>query len=118
MDNLGQARALLREQHERYTNTISSKGMALSLETAALIWELCGDRSPGSIIDLGSGFSSFVVRQWAKDASYKPVVWSVDDDKNWLQRSKEYCGAQGVATSNFAYWDDFKETTMKFDLVL
>ena len=92
--------------------------MALSLETAALIWTLCNDERPQSIVDLGSGFSSFVVRNWVKASGQRSVVWSVDDDAGWLQRSKRYCEDRAVDTSNFATWAVFQHTPLKFDLIL
>ena len=92
--------------------------MALSLETAALIWTLCSERLPGSIVDLGSGYSSFVVRNWVKASGHRPVVWSVDDDARWLQRSRQYCEERGVDASNFTTWDVFRHTPLKFDLIL
>jgi predicted O-methyltransferase YrrM len=112
------ARNLLQPIHELYTSTISSKGMALSLETAALIWVLCEERKPSSVLDLGSGFSSFVIRSWAKQNATSLPVWSVDDDTSWLQRSKLFCEEQGVGTTNFATWVDFQREQTQFDLVI
>ena len=61
------------------TSTVSSKGMALSLETAALVLLLCEIKQPKTIVDLGSGFSSYVLRKWAQGAKHDVVVWSVVD---------------------------------------
>jgi hypothetical protein len=101
-----------------YINSISSHGMALSLETAALIWVLCDDRHPKTILDLGSGYSSYVTRDWAKKTSYPTSTWSVDDDVSWLKQSQLFCEQQGVDTSNFELWDSFKDKDMKFDVVV
>jgi predicted O-methyltransferase YrrM len=118
MKNLSQTRDLLRQSHTHYTNTISSSGMALSLETAALIWTLCDDRLPRTIVDLGSGYSSFIIRNWMKISGHQSIIWSVDDDVTWLQKSLQYCEKQNVDTSNFTTWDLFKPTLLKFDMVI
>jgi len=118
MENLSAARALLSKQHEHYTRSVSSKGMALSLETAALVWTLCNNRYPQTIVDLGSGFSSYVIRSWAKTFGQRPVIWSVDDDPTWLTRSAQYCKEQDVDVSNFTTWDVFMHTQLKFDIIL
>lgn len=122
---LASARDMLRPAHELYTSTISSKGMALSLETAAFVWSLCEERKPSSILDLGSGFSSYVVRQWAKTNRFYPSICSVDDDANWLLQSQKFCNENGVDSLNFREWNAFFpedkhgiKTTMLFDLVI
>ncbi len=92
--------------------------MALSLESAALVWVLCNTLKPKSIVDLGSGFSSYVIRRWAKEHSTETIVWSVDDDRPWLDRSSEFCAKHDVSTENFAHWDAFKEIEQRFDFVI
>lgn len=107
----------LRKTHELYTSTISSKGMALSLETSALVWVLCDEMRPKTVVDMGSGFSSFVVREWAKEQDYAVEVWSTDDDLFWVEQSRKFCEQQGVSTENFSFWSDFP-TSNKFDFIL
>jgi predicted O-methyltransferase YrrM len=121
IEELLTARKLLQSAHESYTTSISSKGMALSLETAAVIWVLCELRQPKSIIDLGSGFSSFVVRKWVQERSKSSTVTSVDDDELWLMKSSQYCHDSGIKNiDRFEYWKTFKSQTNngKFDLIL
>ena len=114
--SLVNARARLEPIYSVYVNTISSYKMALSLETAALVWVLCEERKPSKIVDMGSGFSSFVVRHWAKTSGAE--VWSVDDDASWLEKSREFCQLTNVSVDNFATWEQFKNRGDKFDLVI
>ena len=102
--SLVNARARLEPIYTLYVNTVSSFQMALSLESAALVWALCDERRPAKIVDLGSGFSSFVLRHWAKVSGREVEVWSVDDDAEWLQKSKEFCASTGVSTEKFSTW--------------
>jgi SAM-dependent methyltransferase len=111
------ARTLLQPAHDLYISTISPQGMALSLETSALAWVLCNQRRPTSVLDLGSGFSSYVLRRAAQNIGC-PVVWSVDDDEAWLPKSREFCEKQGVRTDNFVPWSTFKDSDLRFDLVI
>jgi len=116
--DLVEARDILRDAHRTYTTTISTQGMALSLETAALIWSLCNTRKPTSLLDLGSGFSSYVLRRWAHQAEDLVTVGSVDDDEVWLYKAEEFCREQEVPGGNFATWDAFKETNLRFDFIV
>lgn len=115
---LVRARDLLRIVHDRYVRSVSSNGMALSLETSALVWVLCDSALPQSILDMGSGFSSFVVRKWVQERGRSTIVWTVDDDVVWLDKSKLFCERESVGTSNFEPWSSFKERQEKFDLVI
>ena len=118
-DNLVLASAQdgLRDVHNTYIKTISSQGMALSLETSSLVWEICNLLNPTSILDLGSGFSSYVTRNWTKNHP-QTTTWSVDDDRNWLEQSKIFCKQQNVSIENFEIWDTFKRKDLKFDVVI
>ena len=51
----------LRDEYERYTSTVSIPEAAVSLETAALLVVLCRRLNVRTALDLGSGFSSWVL---------------------------------------------------------
>jgi hypothetical protein len=112
------ARRGLHGVYDTYVNTVSSQGMALSLESSALLWVICDIVKPESIVDLGSGFSSYALREWAKMNTVPDIVTSVDDDAKWLEKSKAFCESQDVPVDNFQTWDDFKPTSKRFDLVI
>lgn len=96
---------------------ISMSQMAPSMKTLKLLTTLCrpGDR----VIDLGSGFSSFVLRYYAE--MLKIIVWSVDDSNSWLEKTRGYCNSKSVDCSRFLTWNDLKSllgfNTKHFGLV-
>jgi predicted O-methyltransferase YrrM len=90
--------------------------MAISIGTAAFLRVLCEQVMPASILDLGSGFNSFVLRSFA--ATCTTAVWTVDDNPAWQERTRAFLKAGGLDDSNMWLWPDFsKETKRTFDLV-
>jgi predicted O-methyltransferase YrrM len=87
--------------------------MAVSLETSAVLLALCRVERVSSAIDLGSGFSSYVLRAWAKEAECEVV--SVDDNPEWLGRTGEFLMAQGLRSDHLVLWPDYPGR--QFDLV-
>jgi predicted O-methyltransferase YrrM len=87
--------------------------MAASLETMALMLALCRAERVTSAIDLGSGFSSYVLRLWARESDC--VVFSVDDDPVWLTRTKEFLAGNDVPPGHLSLWPTVPNR--RFDLV-
>ena len=111
------ARRDLVDAWARYTTLISSEEMAVSLELASVLDALCRLASPQSVLDLGSGFSSYVVRRFARESG--AAVTSVDTSPEWLDRTGEFLAEEGLSTARLAVWSDFvNENTDTFDLVL
>ena len=75
--------AEVRNEYRRYTTTVSPPNHALSLATAAYMLHLCRAISARRVLDLGSGFSSWVLRHHAETASNPVDVVSVDTDEDW-----------------------------------
>jgi len=107
----------MRPCHASYVSDVSAPGMAVSLPTALLLRRLCEDLRPRRVLDLGSGFSSFVLRSYA--ASQRDVTaWSVDDDDAWLQRTRDFLLGHGLATEHLVDWEEFQSADPgPFDLV-
>ena len=103
----------LRPTHAAYVSTVSTAEMAVSLETAAYLLWLCRTREPASIADLGSGYSSFVLRQHADHKGVRVV--SADGDQRWLEKSRRFIREQGLGDSDMVHWADLAGG--KFDLV-
>jgi hypothetical protein len=99
--------------YQRYVSEVSIPGMAVSLETGALLLALCRTEQVSSAIDYGSGFSSYVLRRWAGDAHCDVV--SVDDDPAWLARTHDFLVKQRVSDAHLCLWPDVPNQT--FDLV-
>lgn len=112
------AAAVLGPELEAYGRAISSPDMAVSLESASLLSALCVLTEPRRILDAGSGFSSYVLRRYATDHSANVVVWSVDDDDRWLEKTRGYLREQGLGESRLMSWAWFADTDERdFDLV-
>jgi predicted O-methyltransferase YrrM len=86
----------LRPLHRRYASDISTPAMAVSLETAALIWVCCDKTQPRRVLELGSGFSTYVLAQYAQTRASGTSVVSLDDDRYWVQRTREFLEEQGA----------------------
>jgi predicted O-methyltransferase YrrM len=93
--------------------------MAVSSELSEFLLVLCNIIKPKRILDLGSGFSSFVFRQYMVNAPLKPDVWSVDDSPFWLEKTHEFLAANSLPNENLITWDLFlKKNVETFDLIL
>lgn len=104
-------------EHAKYCREVSSEKMAVSLQAAAFLARWCAERKPRKVVDLGSGFSSWVLRRHAK-AVGGCEVWSVDDDAAWLGRTRDYLVKMGVPTERVMTWPEFVASGADgFDLV-
>ncbi len=89
------------------------------MELAVFLTVVCDILKPKYIVDFGSGFSSFVLRFYMKKAIDKPVVWSVDDSPEWLNKTNLFLTRHGLHDNNLMGWDSFiKQNKVKFDLIL
>jgi hypothetical protein len=79
-----------------YTETVSIANAAVSLELASLLAFLTDGLGPddGPVWDLGSGFSSWVLRRPGTEP--RPQVVSCDDHQDWLGKTREYLASKGV----------------------
>jgi predicted O-methyltransferase YrrM len=103
--------------YSRYVTTISTRQMAGSLESMALLTVLCERYRPCRILDLGSGFSTYVFCQYA-EAVEGVLVRSIDDSAAWLSRTSGFLREEGLAQPRFGGLDDLLSLEDKeFDLV-
>lgn len=77
----------LKPYYEEYTFDVSQEDMAISLELATFLQIFCDIMKPKHILDLGSGFSSFVFRRYKATSQIKPIVWSVDDSQERILKN-------------------------------
>lgn len=113
-------RSSLREPYLRYTTTVSTPVAAISLELASLLFFLCERHKPRVILDLGSGFSSYVFRKWQRQSGANSTVFTVDGDANWLARTRLFLEEENLPTENMLEWSSFLQTNraIKADLIL
>lgn len=110
----------LRKNYEYYTKNISSDGMAISLNLASFMYMLCDLNKFEVIMDRGSGFSSYILRRYASEQDFDVVVFSIDTDIDWLDKTKEYLLNNNLSIDNIYIWDDIdcKEMNGEFDFIL
>ena len=105
--------------YERYTAEVSPDWMAVSFELAVFLAVLCRCLRPGRIIDLGTGYSSCVLRRYQQESAPAPEVWSVDDAPAWLARTRQFLEGQELSTANLTTWEEFAaQPPGRFDRVL
>lgn len=111
--------SFLEPHYNQYVNEVSTPQMALSLKAAVFMFILCDVIKPKRVLDLGSGFSSFVLRTYA--VTHREVkVWSIDDNHEWLDRTKAYLVEHELSTERLMLWDEFYQslTIDPFDFVV
>lgn len=107
--------------YEEYISKVSSEIMAASLELSIFCILMCDMIKPQKILDLGSGFSSYIFRFLPSiiDNNYKPTICSVDDSMEWLNKTKTFLTSHDIPSNNLVIWDDFVEQQLgPFDLIL
>lgn len=114
-----QARLLLEPHFTEYTSTVSPAGNPISLECAVLLYVLCLYTAPRRILDLGSGFSSYVFRHYAASTGEGCEVVSVDDSPEWLEKTRSFLFGKGLLTGEFHTWAMFTSVPRhQFDVAL
>jgi predicted O-methyltransferase YrrM len=116
----GEYRERLQRPYQDYTSRISPDPIAISLELATFLAVMCAMCRPKSILDLGSGFSSFVFRTFAKELQPQTLVCSVDDSSMWLHTTRAFLHNRGLDCHGLLTWEAFVAATdsSRFDLIL
>ena len=113
------AMGIFRVFQQDYNERIGHPVHAGSAELVALLQVLVDRMEPTKVVDLGSGFSSFVLRTLARRNAQGMVVWSVDDSPEWKEKTRLYLEEMKCQTNNLHTWDEFiSEGTNGFDIVL
>jgi len=110
----------LQRPYQDYTSRISPDPIAISLELATFLAVMCARCQPRSILDLGSGFSSFVFRTYAKELQPQTLVYSVDHSSIWLNTTRGFLHDRGLDCRGLLTWEAFVAVTERprFDLIL
>lgn len=109
----------LAQAHQAYISTVSSPRWAVSLETSRFMVFLCTVLKPASILDLGSGFSSLAFRWYQRQADGDNCrVVSVDEDSEWLLKTRQFCDSLSLGDAYFLTLSDFTQREpQKYDLI-
>lgn len=97
--------------YTEYIKTTSS--MAPSLKTLELLKNLCLPFC--TVLDLGSGFSSYYLRYYSGQQNWG--ITTVDDNADWLNKSKDYCNSHNTNINGFYTWDNIKNQYWLYDVV-
>jgi hypothetical protein len=106
----------IRFAYHRYVTTVSHPAHAISLQLAYQLWDLLAAVQPVTAADVGSGFSSFVLRLYAERCDAGMQVWSIDDDAGWLAKTRQFLEEERLSTRRLVLWDDFKDVELQFAL--
>ncbi len=100
-----------------YVQNVSPSYMAIGLRAALHIWFLCHSAKPKTVTDFGSGFTSYVLAQYAAEAQHDVEVTSVDDSPEWLDKTGEFLDRYD-ATHTLRSWDDWQASPTDHDLAV
>jgi predicted O-methyltransferase YrrM len=111
--------AELQAAYDLYTCTVSVRGHAASLQVASYLLFLCRRLNARRVCDLGSGFSSYVLDLWAREAAHPVTVMSVDTDPDWMNKTVRFITDHGGGDGHdFCSWDYFQTADVGlFDLI-
>lgn len=102
----------LRQAYEQYVEAWSNPVFAISWEAAVYLHILAKIRRPANILDLGSGFSSYVLRLDGR------TVYTVDSDENWLARTNQFLEHNKIRNDRMYTWEEFVAQDLPaFDLI-
>ncbi len=104
----------LAEAYVEYAATVSPDWMAMSYAAALFLDRLCVDNEPEMVADFGSGFSSYVLRRYAKNTGTQVI--SVDTDTGWLDATRHFLGDRDVSTEGLITWDEWLDTRDSYPL--
>jgi len=109
-------KGLLILEFKDYCKNIS--GFAVSIQYSVCLLCLCERYNLKSVIDLGSGFTSYALRKYCKVYNKEIEVHTVDSDPKWLLTTYGYCRKKSLSDANFHLWDSFNDTKLiRADLV-
>ncbi len=102
--------------YAEYVPAVSKAVYACSLPIAHYLWNLCEERKPRRLLDIGSGFSSYVLRAWAEANGAEH--WCIDSDAEWLDKTRLFLTAHDLDWHHATTWDRAADWALDpFDLV-
>jgi hypothetical protein len=97
----------LQHFYKVYTEKVSNAGMAASWELISLLPGILLKGDFRVCVDLGSGFTSFVLRYVQAKTAGKWCTISVDDNEGWLRKTRLYIEQAGLASDDLLMIDEF-----------
>lgn len=100
----------LEKTYKNYMKTLSTT-YCISLLASTFLLELIHELKPKRILDLGSGWSSYLLR--LGDAE----VWSADHDREWLEKTRTFLKKHDLDDERLIMIEDI-DWSQKYDLIL
>lgn len=101
-----------------YCKTVSPRSMTIAIETATYVWFLARQLAAVNVIDLGSGFTSYLLRCYARNTATPVTVTSVDDSGEWLGKTRGFIESKGLTADGTVTWADWLDTDDRYDLAV
>ncbi len=93
----------IEKAYNEYVPAVSRADYAMSLEQARYLWQLCEERKPRRLVDFGTGFSSFILRSWAKANGAEH--WGVDTNEDWRSKTMLFLINHDLDYRHIVMWD-------------
>lgn len=108
--------ARFRAPHQDYIKNYSAPLISLSLNRAAFFYFFCSVTTPNAILDLGSGFSTYVFKQYLRNTGGR--ITSVDDSTYWLEETERFLKSHQLDGNGLLNWSAFEKLPPQtFDLI-
>ncbi len=108
----------LKPVYDRYIKDVSSKEMAVSWQTSCFLYAAAKTRDCKKILDLGSGFSSYLFRAYAINSRNGASIYSVDDNDFWLEKTRTFLTEHEMPVDQLSTLSDFDQQNKSgFDLI-
>lgn len=103
--------------HQDYIQHYSAPLISLSLERAAFFYFFCQLNRPKNILDLGSGFSTYVFKRYLRNSNSGHIT-SVDNSHFWLSETQRFLISHSMDGNGLISWEQFeKGPAQNFDLI-
>lgn len=86
----------LRAIYQRYVKNVSHWEWAISWPSVRALDALCDALRPRLVLDLGSGFSTYVACNAARRRGFDCEVVSVDTSDEWLEKTRAFLTEEGL----------------------
>jgi predicted O-methyltransferase YrrM len=107
---------ILQSDYDYYTTHVSDARWTIAPELIQVLWFLLEQMQPRVVVDLGSGYSSSLLRRY--QSQHDCIVISVDDSAEWLEKTRAYLQHLNLPTDGLMLRDAFQEQVIQADIVL
>jgi predicted O-methyltransferase YrrM len=104
----------LEPAYDRYVTEVSDPAWAASIQLAAFLWHVSRVSEPTSILELGSGFTSYVFRRYAEEHGGVTVL-SADNSEDWLRKTADFLRNVGSRDDGLILLEDLEEVAVERD---